>query len=132
LIAARDESNPNRIDAWQRVIDLYRGPFLQGHSDEWILDRRRDFRIGYLDAMMHMAQVWFERERYDQALSLLNKALAEDSSREDIHRELMRLYANVGRRSEAASHFQQLADHLKSKGLSPAEETQALYAEIMA
>jgi len=132
LIAARDEGNPGRIDAWQRVIDLYRGPFLQGHDDAWILDRRRDFRIGYLEAMTAMAKVWYDRGRHDQSLSLLLRALDEDYSREDIHRDLMQLYTSVGRRSEAAAHYQQFADHLKARGLEPAPDTQTLYAEIIA
>jgi DNA-binding SARP family transcriptional activator len=131
LIAGRDENNPDRIGAWNRALELYRGPFLQGHDDAWILDRRKDFLAGYLEVMMNMAQVWLQRDRREKALSLFLEALNADFSREDLHRETMKLYTAMGRRSEAASHYQQLVDFLKTSGASPEPETQTLYNEIM-
>jgi DNA-binding SARP family transcriptional activator len=51
---------------------------------------------------------------------------------EPLHREIMKLYASLGRRSEAASHYQMLAENLKARGREPAEETTQLYQELMA
>lgn len=131
LIAGRDETNPDRIEAWQNVVDLYRGPFLQGHLDEWIVDRRKDFQTGYLEALTHMAQVWLERDRREKALALFQRAIDEDYSQESLHREIMRLYAEMGRRSEAAAHFQQLEARLRALGTAPESETVAIYKRIM-
>lgn len=131
LMAGRDEENPNRIAAWQKAIDLYRGPFLQGHTDRWIVDRRDDFRAGYLEALSEMARVRLGEERLEHALGLFQRALAEDFTREPIHREVMQLYAKMGRRSEAAAHYQRLVDDFKRDGRELSGETQALYKEIM-
>lgn len=127
-------NNPDeeaRFSAWERASSLYRGPFLQGHNDSWIVERREQFRAGYLEALTEMAHVWKARERYEQALSLLQKALTEDFTREDLHREMMSLYTELGRRSEAAAHYQQLSDTFKKNGLKISENTQTLYREIM-
>jgi len=129
LLEGRDPNNPNRIAAWQKSIDLYRGPFLQGHSDRWILDRRADFQAGYLEALTQMAQVRLNENRPEYALGLYQKAVNENVRREDIHREIMRLFTSLGRRSEAAAHYQKLLQELNHK---VAPETKAVYDEIMA
>lgn len=127
-------NNPDedaRFNAWQRAAEMYRGPFLQGHNDEWIEQRRTNFRAGYLEALTEMAHVWISRERFEQALTLLQRALAEDNTRQNLHRDLMRLYAQLGRRSEAAAHYQKLEDDLKTANVLVDPETIAVYREIM-
>ncbi|GIL12200.1 MAG: hypothetical protein BroJett038_09200 [Chloroflexota bacterium] len=132
LMEGRNDQNTQRVSAWQRAIDIYRGPFLQGHTDDWILDRRRDFQSGYLEALTEMAYVRLNEDRPEQALGLFQRALAEDSSRESLHRDVMQLYTRLGRRSEAAAHYQRLVDDLRKEEREPSAETQALYKEIMA
>jgi DNA-binding SARP family transcriptional activator len=131
LMDGRDENNPNRVAAWQKAIEMYRGPFLQGHSDPWILSRRKDFQAGYLEALAQMAYVRLAEDRPEHALGLFQRALAEDSSREILHRDVMQLYARLGRRSEAAQHYQKLTDELAKSGKTLSPETKAVYEEIM-
>lgn len=131
LMDGRDENNPNRVAAWQKAIEMYRGPFLQGHSDSWILGRRKDFQAGYLEALAQMAYVRLAEDRPEHALGLFQRALAEDSSREYLHRDVMQLYTRLGRRSEAAQHYQRLTEEMAKSGKEPSPETKALYEEIM-
>ncbi len=131
LMDGRSEDNPNRMASWQKAIEMYRGPFLQGHSDPWILNRRRDFQAGYLEALTEMARIRLAEDRPEHALGLFQRALNEDTSREEIHREIMQLFTRLGRRSEAAGHYQKLVDELARNGQEPSPETTALYADIM-
>lgn len=55
LIAARDITNPNPAQAYQRLLEMYRGPFLKGHEDTWILARRQDILTGYIEAVLYLA-----------------------------------------------------------------------------
>lgn len=128
LMEGRDANNLDRIAAWQKAIDLYRGPFLQGHNDRWILDRRLDFQAGYLQALSEMAQHRLSEGRPEQALALFQRAVSENNKREDLHRQIMRLFTSLGRRSEAAAHYQKMVQDLKDKVTS---ETRAVYEEIM-
>ncbi len=132
LMAGRDEDNPERVAAWAHAVELYRGPFLQGHNDAWITDRRVDFQAGFLEALTEMAHVRLAEDRPEHALALFQKALGEDNSREEIHREVMQLYARLGRRSEAAAHYQRLADTFDKSQRELSSATQAVYQEIMA
>lgn len=131
LVQGRAPETEDKAARWQEAIDLYRGPFLQGHSDKWIAERRRDYQTGYLEALGQMARIRLEEGRHENALSLLQKASSENDRYEPIHRQIMQLYANLGRRSEAAAHYQRLVDRLKSEGAAPEKETQELYAAIM-
>jgi len=131
LVNGRAPETEVKTAQWQKAIDLYRGPFLQGHSDKWILERRRDYQTGYLEALSQMARIRLEEGRQENALGLLQRAVAENDRYEPIHRQIMQLYADLGRRSEAAAHYQRLVDRLKSEGAVPEPETQELYAAIM-
>ncbi len=128
LMNGRDESfsKKERMKAWQKCINMYRGPFLQGHNDDWILRRREDYKTGYLEALTSMANIRLEDGRTEQALNLYQKAVTEDNHRQDLHREIMRLFTSMGRRSEAAAHYQSLTDEIT---LEP--ETEETYQEIM-
>lgn len=132
LMAGRNPENTKPLEAWSRAVELYRGPFLQGHSDAWIIERRKDFQAGYLEALTEIAHIRLQEDRPEHALALFQKALNEDNSREPIHREVMRLYARLGRRSEAAAHYQRLAEDFDKEGLTLSTETDDLYGEIMA
>ena len=131
LVKGRSPETEDKPAVWQEAIDLYRGPFLQGHSDDWIVQRRSDYQTGYLEALSEMARIRLEEGRQENALGLLLRAVSENDRYEPIHRQIMQLYANLGRRSEAAAHYQKLVEKLKSDAKEPDVETKELYAAIM-
>jgi DNA-binding SARP family transcriptional activator len=118
-------------DAWQAAVDSYEGPFLQGHSEEWIKTQREAYQLGYLEAMMALANRRIEAKRPEHALRLLIQASNEQIEFEPLHREIMKLYASLGRRSEAASHYQMLVENLKDRSGEVSAETKQLYQELM-
>jgi DNA-binding SARP family transcriptional activator len=120
-----------KMTDWARVIELYRGPFLQGHNELWITERRNEFRDGYIEAVTGTAAVWWQKGRLELALSLFNKAVKADVYREDIHRDIMRLYDEMNRRSEAASQYKNLVTLLKAKKKAINPTTETLYQQII-
>jgi DNA-binding SARP family transcriptional activator len=132
LVEGRSVTDPAaQMTAWQRAIDLHQRPFLQGHSEAWIVKRRQEYQTGYIEALSGMATARLNENRPEHALSLLQRAVNEDPSRQDLHRRVMKLYADLGRRSEAASHFQRLQEILKDRDVSLEQETVSLYKELM-
>jgi DNA-binding SARP family transcriptional activator len=131
LVKGRAAPPEEKVGHWQEAINFYRGPFLQGHTEQWIEARRVDFRTGYLEAIMAMAQVRYQQGHTEHALRLYLRALNEDITREDLHICVIRLFTEMGRRSEAAAHYQKSQRELKTQGkkFSPALET--VYREIM-
>jgi DNA-binding SARP family transcriptional activator len=132
LTAARSATPAEQLTHSQLADDLYRGSFLQGHTEPWIVSRQNDFRIGHIEALARLADLRLQSGQPEAALALCGRALQEDDQREDLHREIMRLYANLGRRSEAVSHFRELEARRAAAGLSISAETADVLNSILA
>jgi DNA-binding SARP family transcriptional activator len=128
LDARKDENN---FALWQIVVDSYRGPFLQGHSEPWILARRADFRAGYLEALMHMARIRVNEKHPEHALSFLQRGVSADMANVPLHREIMLLFTSLGRRSEAVAHFNKVSEYFKHNGIAFSDMIKATHQEIM-
>lgn len=133
LLEARNTDDPGVAAAhWQYAIDLYRGDYLQGHDDEWIISRRGDFRAGYLEALVELAGLREDEGNDEAALGLFLRAISEAGQREDIHREVIRLYGKLGRRSEAVDHYSKLVSDMKRRyNVEPSPETETLYHQVI-
>jgi DNA-binding SARP family transcriptional activator len=132
LVRGRSGDATQRLEAYQRAATLYRGPFLQGHQDTWIVQRRADFRVGYVEALKHIAGVWQERQRPEQALAILQKGLVEDLRMDDLSAEVMKLYMQLGRRNEAVAHYQRVVQDYQKVNRQPSMMLHTVYQEITA
>lgn len=132
LLEGRYGAPEDPLALWQRVAKLYRGPFLQGHHDAWILERREAYQVAYVEALDNIAEVWRGRESYELALQTLTRAIEADYAREDIHLKLLKLYARLGRRAEAVTHFRQLERWAKANKVRLGGQIQKLFREVTA
>ena len=131
LVEARS-SDSGAAAHWQNAIDMYRGDYLQGHDDPWIVGRREDFREGYLEALAQLGAIRKQEGQYEAALGLFLRAVGGSANREDLHREIITLYGLLGRRGEAAEHYQRLKENLYTQyGIEPSPETDAAYEEAI-
>jgi DNA-binding SARP family transcriptional activator len=131
LVGRTTTDATTRVKAWERAVEIHRAPFLYDHTEDWILQRRKEFKVGFAEAIRNLVVVYSDTKREDEALMLLNKGINLDIHNEDYHRDLMRLYAKLGRRSEIASHYQRLSDIFRQQNHSFSDETHQLYQELM-
>lgn len=114
------------------AIEIYKGHFLQGFDESWVVRRRNDFRCGYVEALVSLAGIREVEGFHESALALLLRAAAEAPDREDIHREVIRLFGLLGRRIEAAEYYNEMKAVLHDRyHLQPAEETQQVYRDAI-
>ncbi len=132
LLLCRHDDPPDAFQYWQNVAKLYRGPFLQGHSDGWIDERREAYSIANTEALTLIADGWSQRGNDELALLTLGKAINADYSIEAIHLKLLRLYVKLGRRAEAVAHFRDLEKWAKVNKRKLGAETRKLFDEITA
>lgn len=132
LMIGRYGEPDDPFEVWQRVANLYRGPFLQGHNDQWILERREAFQIAYIEALENTAAYWAQDGKHELALHTLTRALDTDYANEVIHKKLLRLYVQLGRRAEAVTHYRSLEKWAKSSKTSLSGEIQQLFSDIIA
>jgi predicted ATPase/DNA-binding SARP family transcriptional activator/DNA-binding CsgD family transcriptional regulator len=131
--AARAARRTREPAAYRAAVHLYTGELLpEDLYEEWASERRDALRETYLGLVTRLAELYEEREEYDQAIEALRLALAEDPAREEAHRALMRLFAASGEPRRAIAQYQRLEKTLSERfdGL-PAATTRRLYEQIL-
>ena len=122
----------------EAAIDLYHGDFLEGVSvadspacEEWIVLCRERYQRLMMEALHRLVEGYERQGRYERALGLAWRELELEPWWEEAHRQLIRLLALSGRRSEALAQYAKcrrvLAEEL---GVAPSPETTGLYEQI--
>ncbi len=110
---------------------LYRGEFLAGYYDDWILAERERLREMFLAALEQLTTIHKSRGEYERALAYARRLAGEDPWREEAHRQVMRLCHLLGRDAEALKQFETCRQVLQDEfGAEPEAETVALATEI--
>jgi predicted ATPase/DNA-binding SARP family transcriptional activator len=120
-------------EALERALSLYRGPLLEGCTEEWVFPERgarEDACVAGLERLAAEALVGGEPGK---AVRLLHKAVGLDPLRESAHRELMKAFAAGGDYAAMDRQYRDLRLYLRREvNAEPAEETAALYREMRA
>jgi DNA-binding SARP family transcriptional activator/tetratricopeptide (TPR) repeat protein len=132
--SAAAEGSPAALD---RAAALYRGDLLEGLRaqtspfEEWLLAERERLRELALEVLGRLLahQV---RTGADAAPHTAARLLGLDPLQEAVHRTLMRLHAQRGRRGAALRHYETCVNVLRRElGVDPEPETRQLYLEIL-
>jgi len=125
-------------EALTRASELYSGELLSGFSveepefEQWLTTTRSVYQDTALRVLIDLLQEQERSGELDLAIETANRALRIDLFREDIHRQLMRVYAANGMRSSALSQYRTCRDVLeKELGVRPDDDTTKLYRAIL-
>ncbi len=120
-------------DELLKMIDLYRGDYVQSFYSNWCISLRDELRQTYLDARHSLARMAWSQECFDESLSHWKHMLIVDSCLEDAHAGLMRCYQRQGKRGLALRQYQRCAETLKGElGIEPGPDLQKLYQRLIA
>jgi DNA-binding SARP family transcriptional activator len=118
-------------ELWRRAVELYKGDFLPEVDRAWCVPRREELRDKYIEALIELGRCHEARGASEGAIERYRQALGENALREDVHRRIMKAYADVGRRSDALDQYRRCQDILRCElGIEPSSETRRLYQEI--
>jgi DNA-binding SARP family transcriptional activator len=116
----------------ESALVLYTGDLLEGFYDEWALREREQMRRLFLNGQAYLMQYYKHRRQYERGIACGHQILLQDPLREEIHREMMRLYAESGHRSMVAHQYELCERALATElGVAPLEETQSLYRQLV-
>ncbi|MEZ4730000.1 MAG: BTAD domain-containing putative transcriptional regulator [Caldilineaceae bacterium] len=126
------------IEPLTSAVDLYRGPFLDGFAlsasaefEAWAGQERQSWERRYLDALALLVDAYVAHGAYAEAIAAAQRALAVDPLVEEMHRQLITLYAAAGDRTAALRQFEQCVIVLERElGVSPLPETRAVYEAV--
>ena len=116
----------------ENALQLYTGELLEGFYDDWALRERERVRRVYLNCLAHLMGYYKHHQAFQESLLCGQRILDQDPLREEIHREMMRLYVANGQRALAMRQYELCCQVLAMElGIPPMEETQAVYAEVL-
>jgi len=125
------EFGPTDATQIEECLALYRGELLESLYDDWALRERERYRTIHLNCLARLLTFYASIREYERAITCANDILRLDPVREDIHRDLMRIYLESGQRGLATRQYAKCREILKQElGVPPLEETQTLYAKI--
>jgi predicted ATPase/DNA-binding SARP family transcriptional activator len=139
LAAAQRHDAPDKLAALRSAVALYRGDFLEGFGvadaepfEEWALVERERLRGLALDALHTLASGAAQHGAYHEGIAYASRLLALDPTREEAHRQMMRLLALSGQRGAALAQYETCRRVLGEElGIDPDEETEALHRQIL-
>jgi DNA-binding SARP family transcriptional activator/tetratricopeptide (TPR) repeat protein/type II secretory pathway predicted ATPase ExeA len=121
------------LESAELCVSLYRGEFLAGYYDDWIIPEREGLRGKLLQSLERLLQGFKGRGEYERALAYARRLVAEDPWREEAYREVMRLCHLLGRDGEALKQYETCSQVLAAElHTQPSAETAALAGEIAA
>ncbi|MGO4756887.1 BTAD domain-containing putative transcriptional regulator, partial [Streptomyces sp. 2MCAF27] len=127
--AATTTHTPQRLSALRRAAEHYHGPFAHGGDYPWGDSVRESLASKAADAvavLAHHAEHTGTRQDADDALALLDKAIALSPTHERLYQHAIRLHQAAGRHDTARHTFTLLERNLKELGLEPDPATRAL------
>ena len=119
---------------FDRVLALYTGDYLpEDLYEDWTQRRRDRLRRIHSWLLENAAELAVVSRKGQQAIEYLQTLLEHNSADEQTHRQLMLVYARMGRRRDAVNQYQLLRQALREElQTSPLLETVELYRNIQA
>src|SRR5579871_2405338 len=94
--AGQTDSATERLEAWTRVVHLYRGELLPGYYEDWILTERQRLADLFAQAIDYLVGRYREARDLDRALEYAHLSIRQDPLREEAHQALLELYLATG------------------------------------
>jgi LuxR family maltose regulon positive regulatory protein len=116
----------------QKAIEMYRGPFLSGETEEpWVVSMRERLRSKFLRSVKWLGHYWEQAKKYEKALEFYQRGLEVDDLAEELYRRLMICHQRLGQKAEALSVYNRCKKILSTTlGIEPSPETQAIYKSL--
>ncbi|MCA9899800.1 MAG: winged helix-turn-helix domain-containing protein [Anaerolineales bacterium] len=132
LIQAENGSALAAINALEQAVALYQGDLLHGFSDSWVLQERERLRLIYLRCLRRLMTLHQKQHNLDASIEYARRILHIEPWHEDVHRILMGLYMENGRRAKAIAQYHACRKALESElAVTPMAETEVLYQRLL-
>ncbi|MEA3335021.1 MAG: AAA family ATPase [Chloroflexota bacterium] len=135
----REGNVAGEVSSLDQAILLYRGSFLSGFAlpespeyEAWMLGEQRYWEQRYLTALSALVEQCTQRQQLDRAIDLAQRYLVMDAMSEQMHRNLMTLYAARGDRQAAMRQYEACVATLERElGVRPLPETRSVYLTVL-
>jgi DNA-binding SARP family transcriptional activator len=131
---ARDALRRRDVPVFESALAVYSGELLpEDRYADWCAERRNVLAELHVRVLLAFADELERRGAYNESADHLRQVLQKDQTREEVHRRLMRLYADMGTPDQAVRQFHRCESALRRElDLAPQHETVLLYHDILA
>jgi DNA-binding SARP family transcriptional activator len=98
-----------------QAVEGYHGVLLPGFYEEWIVPESQRLEEAYFSVLRRLIHGLEQDGEVERALDYAQRGLSMDALREDIGRDVMRLYAATGQPALALRQYREMERALKSK-----------------
>lgn len=127
-----NEADLDLLNEFDHLLSLYKGDYLpEDVYEDWTQRRRDRLRRIHSWLLENAAELALANAQGQQACEYLQALLERNSADEQTHRQLMLVYARMGRRSDALNQYQLLRAALREElDAPPLPETTELFRSI--
>lgn len=130
--AAMDTDPEQAAAALRQAVDIYAGDLLDGSYADWSLVERDRLRELFQTTLLELMVYHGKRREFSQAISFGQRIVREDPLREEVQRELIKLYALSNQPAQAMAQYNQCQVVLMQElGIEPMPETQAVFRQVL-
>lgn len=126
--ARRQASDDLRIRDYENAFKLYRGAYLPGLEEGWVLERRGHLQRRYLDALVDYGRLLLGRQQDGSALAMAQKALEVDPTYEPAYQLAILVHGGQGDLTGVERTWLTCLNNLKENAdREPSQITLSLY-----
>jgi DNA-binding SARP family transcriptional activator len=119
-------------DCLVKTLEFYRGEFLTGLYDDWVINKRYRLEAVFLEALARLMTLHGKRGEDRAALLTALRLLEMNPMQEEAHRITMLAYCRLGQRANALNQYKHCRQFLLNElGVEPTPETQELFQSIL-
>lgn len=127
-----EPEDTKRLGELESAIQMYTGDYLADLSIEWGRERRDELSSLHVLLLRDYSDELMNLTRYVEARAALERALAAEPLRDELHRRMLVCLAKLGRRYEVVNHYRRYRDLVRTElGLDPPEDIAQLYGRLI-
>jgi two-component SAPR family response regulator len=130
LVRAAEGNDSGAIEAMEKALALYRGPFASNLYSDWAEGLRWQLAEQHLRLASNLAALYLEKGEYNRASELYHRILEQDEYNEAAWYRLMRAYLEAGQVEAAKYCYQRYSDLLQGLGEAPSIDFSTLFKSI--
>lgn len=111
----------------RQAIELYRGPYLDGEYEDWVLRRRDQLAEAFLETAGRLACQAFARGDWAFCAQVVEQALGVSPERQDLLALLFRCWLKLARPEAVGKRYREAEKELREFGVEPSIELLELY-----
>lgn len=131
---AEDALRRRQTEAYEAALAVYTGELLpEDRYEDWCTERRASLAELRAQLLLGLADALEQRGAGIESAERLRQVVSEDPTREEVHRRLIRIWAELGKRDKAVRQFHACEEALRRHlDLKPQKETIELYEDVLA